>query len=117
MSEERDPVEGEASSDSFDASDPTQVRDRRRSARVLEDQRAAYFGRMLADPASRRFSWQIISDLHVFNQRFAEPGQPARSEAAWFLLGQREAGLQLFRLFMRHQPALAAQMIAENDRG
>jgi hypothetical protein len=34
-----------------------------------------------------------------------------------FWEGEREAGLRILRALLRSQPALAAQMIAENDHG
>ena len=117
MSEDRDPAEGEQPSDSFDASDPVQVRARRRQSRLRETQRADFLGRALADPIGRLFFWELLSSLHVFDERFGAAGSANCPEATQFFAGEREAALQMLRVFMRLQPALTAQMIAENDRG
>lgn len=117
MSEDRELAEGEEPSESYDASDPRHVSKAKREARLREQHRQNFFSRMVADAEARKICWDILSDLRVFEQRFAEPSTPAHAESAWFLMGQREGGLKLFRLLLRYQPALTAQMMAENDRG
>lgn len=117
MSEDRDPTDDEPSSDSFDASDATQVRRRRRAAHMREAQAREFVGRILADDIGRRFFWEIFSSLHVFDERFGVAGSGNCPEASWYYRGEREAGLQLLRRFMTWQPHLAATMLAENENG
>ncbi len=117
MSEDREPDEGDLPSESFDASDARQVKARRRTQRVRDEQRKEFFARLVADPISREFCWELLSDLHVFEERYGVAGAANCPEATELYRGEREAGLRILRALLRAQPHFTAQMIAENDRG
>jgi hypothetical protein len=112
MSEDRESAEGDSPSDSYDAANPAQVRARKRSARLRDEQRREFFAKFVADPLARSFSWELLSSLHVWEKRV---GLQRQDNEFWE--GEREAGLRILRALLRSQPALAAQMIAENDHG
>jgi len=116
MSEDRESAGGEQPSDSFDASDAGQVKARRRTARVRDEQRREFFARFVADQIAREFCWELLQSLHVFEERFGVAGAANCPEATELYRGEREAGLRILRALLRAQPDLAARMIAENDR-
>jgi hypothetical protein len=112
MSEERDSAEGDTPSDIFDASDPAQVRARKRRVAINAANKTKFLGRLLGDEIGRALLWEILELSQWMGPKYG-PTQAISDNQA----GQREHAFQIMRTCIRHQPFLTAQMIAENDHG
>lgn len=96
------------------AVDPRQFVERRKHQEVQAEQVRLFWSRALRDPIGGLIVWQMLKDLHAFEERFAcGPNGFPQPEATWF-----EAGRQSFGLALYHKLALYDReaLLALHDR-
>ena len=91
--------------------DPEAVAEAKANAKVHalqieEDTRA-----LMAQPAFRRFVWDLLEKTHVFSTSFT-----GNSET-FFKEGERNIGLKVFLRLQEHDPEGYALMAKENSKG
>jgi len=92
---------------------------RKRLSRVEreEQERAAFWQSVMADPVGRRIIWQFLTlDCHAFETRFAVgPNGFPQSESTWFEAGRQEVGQRLYKSLLKRCRDSVFVMHDEND--
>lgn len=112
MSEDHDPAGGDEPSDSYNAADEAQVKERRRLLAITETNKTRFLGTLLRDKLGRALFWEVLGLSQAMGPKYGPTPQLSDH-----LAGEREHAFQVLRFCMRRQPGLVAQMIAENDHG
>jgi hypothetical protein len=99
-----------------DASNPESMRRQRRKVRRIEDRRADFWKRVMADPDGRLVIWELLEKCGVYQNRFGTTpsGFPA-PDVTWFHLGQKDIGDHLYKMLLRVDRAAVALMHDEHD--
>lgn len=94
----------------YDASDPVQVKERRRRLKVIEKQRGDYIRSVMNVRQGRAWLYEILEMCHVFKTSFS-------SDAATmaFSEGERNVGLKMMADIMQHAPDMYAMMLKEAE--
>lgn len=99
-----------------DAADPKSINRVRRKRKLVEDNRANFLRRMMAEPEGRLFVWDLLSDLGTFDIKFGmTPGGMSNDRESWFYQGQNHFGQRLYRTLMKADHAAMYQMHKEHD--
>lgn len=98
------------------AAEPNQIRRRKETVKRRQQQAAEFWRAVFGSEVGRREMWGILDSTGAFAQRFGtapngapEPIETQRQE------GEHRAGFRLFLSWLALEPALAQQMIVEND--
>jgi hypothetical protein len=98
-----------ATAESYDASDPRHVQDRRKRHRLLDRRADAAFAQLMATPDGRLWTWRVLCACGVFHSSWdPHAGRTSFNE------GRRDVGLQLLADVNRICPELYGQMQKEN---
>jgi len=101
--EEDDDDGAPAEQPTVDASNKTTHRSAQIKRIVEAEQVRRFWSNALRDPVGQRVLWQLLADLHTFEERFAcGPNGFPQPEATWFAAGEQAVGLRLHRTFARH---------------
>ena len=94
--------------------EPNGEGERRRLAEesLRRDRIAATQGAVLATQGGREWLWALLTSYHTFELQVAMSGSDFENG---FWLGQREAGLRLFRALAQVSPSNFALMLKEHD--
>jgi hypothetical protein len=96
----------------FDASDETQVNNRRRSSKRREAEQRAFLKKMLAEPAGRNWMWGILEFCNAFDIGYVQ----GDAYATHLQLGQRNVGLKLIADISDVAPDMFARMLKERGK-
>lgn len=96
----------------FDASDPEQVRAKRRTAGTRKAKERAFLKKALNDPEGRNWFWGILERTHMTETSFIQ-GDP---HASAFREGERNIGLQIWSELQAVDAAAFVRMLTERGR-
>lgn len=80
------------------AVDPKEFSERRKRIDLEAEQIRLFWSRIMRNPIGARVVWQILTELHAFDERFAcGPNGFPQPEATWFEAGKQSYGLALYQ--------------------
>jgi hypothetical protein len=83
-----------------DAANVTTHARQQTKAIVRREKIRQFWSTALRDPIGAEVLWQLLIDLHTFEERFAcGPNGFPQPEATWFAAGEQAVGLRLYRTF------------------
>ena len=97
----------------FDASDPEQVREKRRTAGTRKAKERAFLKKALNDPEGRNWFWGILERTHMFEASFIPGDQPTDTA---FREGQRSIGTALWADLESVDVAALVRMLQERGK-
>ncbi len=77
------------------------------------ERRRLLLQQLLADQEGRDWLWELLTDCHAFETRFASTGASPDPNGTFFYAGQQWAGWHLWTQLDNADPALASQMRRE----
>lgn len=81
-----------------DAASTTTAKQRQTRIVVEREQVRKFWSEAMRHPVGQRVLWQLLADLHTFEERFAcGPNGFPQPEATWFHAGEQAVGLRLYR--------------------
>jgi len=81
-----------------DAGSASNLRKRQTRAIVEREKVRRFWSSVLRDETGRKVVWQLLADLHTFEERFAcGPSGFPQPEATWFHAGEQAVGLRLYK--------------------
>lgn len=98
------------------AVDPVAIR--RRESRKKRDQREGeeFWQNILKSEVGRRELWELFSESHAFEERFAcGPAGFPQVEATWFHAGEQSFGLRIYQRMLAIDPVAVRTMHIEHD--
>jgi hypothetical protein len=102
--------------ETYNASDPRQVKRQRRRRQSDADRAADFWRRVMAEPTGRREMWEHLQALGYFKPPFqmTAAGVPDQF-ACWYAVGLAHAGRLLYDKVFLADPGSTVLMFKEND--
>jgi hypothetical protein len=97
----------------YDASDETQVNNKRRTAGRKKAAERTFLKRLLSEPAGRNWMWGLLAFCNAFDNTYI----PGDTNANFFAMGQRNVGTKLIADISAVDPNAFARMLKERGNG
>lgn len=106
----------EEADDTPNAADPASVKRSREKAKLKDDNRTAFWKRVLADPTGRLVIWETLSEMLIHGEPFVMTGAGIPSDhGTFFRMGIQHFGRMLYQRLLRMDAEGVLLMHSEHD--